>query len=94
MVPSIDDVWERLRQLQDEGFKTKLGREFSFTISGAVLRPKGKNRNIPKSHFRQVLPKLPLDGPAKIEKEIDEKVQGTSYVWAILHDPRVRQNDW
>lgn len=87
---SIDELWERLRLLQDETFETKNGRQFSFTIVGSVLRPKGRNRNIPKSDFQKVLHKVPVDGPGQIQKE----VQGPSYVWALLHHPRVRCNDW
>ncbi len=88
--PSIDQVWPRLTAHQGEAFVTKGGRPFTYTISGAIFRPSRANYNISRAEFGKALALVPFDGPGVISKI----VRGPSYVWAVLHDVRIRTQDW
>ena len=83
--PSIDDVWNRIRNREGDAFSTKTGKVFKYAVSGNVLRPDRAQQNLPKSEFAKALSLWPLDGPGKISN----LVRGSAYIWAILHDPRI-----
>jgi hypothetical protein len=87
---SLDDVWHRLTLLQGQEFRTKTGLPFTFTVSGEVFHPSRTKYNISKTEFGKALARVPLDGPGKI----NEIVRGPAYIWGVLHDNRVRKNDW
>ena len=86
---NIDTVWARIVAHQGETFETKDGLPLIYTMDGDILQ---HNRAEPrhKKEFEQVLPLLPIDGPG----EINGLVRGPSYIWAILHDKRIRLSDW
>ncbi|MEJ8568620.1 hypothetical protein [Elongatibacter sediminis] len=88
--PSIETVWARLQKLQGQYFETKTGKAFTFEISGRVLKTNRTNFNLPQSEFAKALNHVPIEGPG----EINNLVRGPSYIWAILHDPRVRRGEW
>jgi hypothetical protein len=88
--PSIEVVWSRIRALEGERFETKSGEPFSFSIKGNVLRTDRARQNLGKAQFERVLSLVPIDGPGAISN----LVRGPAYVWAVLHDSRVRQGDW
>jgi len=83
---SVDAVWHRLKALEGKMFQTKTGKPFTFTIEGAVLRPNRTDYNISKAEFQKALGLVPCNGPG----DLNTTVRGPAYVWAILHDPRVR----
>ncbi len=83
----FETVWSKIVALRGTEFHTGTRRlPFTYDVVGDVLRPTGKNRNIPKSNFESVyqMPRIPRAG------EINQTIQGASYVLAILADPRVR----
>ena len=82
--------WVRLHSLEGEEFHTKSGKPFSFTISGDVLLVSRTEYNLSKGNFAKGLEIVPFDGPSAVQ----DVVRGPSYVWAILHDVRVRQGEW
>ena len=83
----FDNLWERIKALAGEEFSTKSGRRtFTYTIEGGTLFPDHTDRAIGWGNFLKALEMEPLDGPG----EISDVVQGSSYVWAILHDKRIR----
>lgn len=88
--PSLEYVWARIKSLEGERFETKTGKEFTYTVKGEVFRVSRANQNISKQNFRKALDLVPLDGPG----EIRTLVRGSAYVWAVLHDQRIRQGDW
>jgi hypothetical protein len=88
--PSIDDVWTRLKLMEGHQFETKTGMPFTFEISGEVLHPSRTQYNVSKADFRKALRLVPFDGPGVI----NNVVRGPAYVWAVLHDKRVRRQDW
>ena len=87
----IDEVWERIEAHEGEEFVTKSGRrKFTYSIYGRALHPDHTERSIGIGNFQKTLELMPLEGPG----EISDVVQGSSYVWAILHDRRIRRSDY
>ena len=88
--PSIDAVWPRLKAVEGEQFETKTGLAFTYYISGDGLIPSRTDYRISKGDMAKALALVPLDGPGKI----NQKVRGPAYVWALLHDKRIRLDEW
>lgn len=86
----INTIWSRLRAHAGEEFETKAGKPFTYEIDGNIFRPSRTQRNIHAGNFEKALKLLPISGPG----EIRHLVQGPAYVWAVLHDRRIRKNDW
>jgi hypothetical protein len=90
MKPSIENVWAILKTLQGEAFETKTGKPFTFEIDGNYLQSSRTNFKLSKSDFSKALALCPIVGPG----EISSLVRGSAYIWAVLHDPRVKKNHW
>lgn len=88
--PSFETVWARIKALQGESFETKTGKLFTFEINGDVFRPSRTKYNISAADFRKALALVPFEGPG----EVNNLVRGPAYVWAVLHDRRVRKQEW
>jgi hypothetical protein len=88
--PSIDEVWSRIRKVAGEAFETKRGEPFTYEVSGDIFHPSRTPHNIAKTEFAKALALVPFNGPGVI----NWTVRGPSYVWAVLHDKRIRQDDW
>ena len=89
-IPPINAVWIRIKNLSGQQFLTKSGKPFTYSVSGDVLNPSRTDYNLSKSDFEKALALAPLDGPGAI----NQIVRGPAYIWAVLHDPRVRGADW
>ena len=89
-MPSIDSLWSRLKAYEGQEFETKTGKRFTYDISGDVFHPSRTTHNISKAEFRKALAVVPFDGPGVINRTI----RGPAYVWAVLHDKRIRGQDW
>jgi len=87
---SFTAIWQRIRAHQNEPFKTIKGLPFTYAVSGNVLTTDRTDFPIQSSEFEKVLDLMPVVGPG----EISNLVRGPSYVWAILHDRRIRGTDW
>jgi hypothetical protein len=85
-----DEVWHRIEALQGEPFETISGKSFTYEVTGNYLKPRGKSYTLSRFDFADVLETVPLNGPSEIKKLLP----APGYVWAILHDPRVRREDW
>ena len=90
MKPDIDAIWMRIGRHQGDNFETVTGKPFTYEVSGQVLRNSRTKYNLSRSNFEKVIKNLPIRGPG----EISDLVRGSAYVWAILHDQRIRQRDW
>ena len=90
MKPTVEAVWIRMKALEGQEFETKTGKPFSYEISGNIFRPSRTKYNITKSDFGKALGLVPLDGPGIISN----LVRGSAYIWAVLHDRRIRQGEW
>ena len=90
MIPNIDEIWKRIKTCQGETFKTIQNLEFSYEVAGDSLIPSRTEYQLSKSDVKKALERVPLKGPG----EITDDVRGPSYIWAILHDSRISNNEW
>ena len=88
--PSFAVVWDRIVGNEGQLFQTKTDLEFAYKIKGDALVPSRANQILPKSHFERAFQMVPFEGPGDITKEL----RGPAYIWAILHDLRIRQGQW
>ena len=79
-----------MKTFEGEAFRTIQNLEFTYEITGDVFVPSRTEYNISKSDVKKVLERVPLKGPG----EISNDVRGSSYLWAILHDSRISNNEW
>ena len=86
----ITEVWERVKAHESEAFETKTHLLFTYTVTRNSLTTSRSRQVIGRTDFEKVLPMVPVKGPG----EINMLVGGPAYLWAILHDPRIRGNDW
>jgi len=86
----MEAIWARLRDLEGQAFQTKKGLSFTFAICGDVMSVSRTDYNLTKRNFEKALELAPFDGPGFI----NDIIRGPAYVWAILHDTRVRRGDW
>lgn len=89
-MPNEETVWTRIKALQGQRFETKTGKEFTFDVVGNVFHPSRTEYNISRADFEKALDLVPLEGPG----QISNLVRGSAYVWAVLHDRRVRNKEW
>jgi hypothetical protein len=84
LVPDIDTVWRRIEAHAGETFRQVRGGEFTYEVEGNRLRPDRTNRALEKSQFGQALDLAPLTSTTQLQH-----LQGPSYLFAILTDPRI-----
>jgi hypothetical protein len=82
---SFKAVWKRILKYDGSIFHTIENKPFSYVVKGKVLKPVGKNREIPQNDIETAYGMLPIWGSGKV----NQIVQGASYVWGILNDPRI-----
>jgi hypothetical protein len=87
---SFEAVWRRILAHEGDEFQTTTGLPFTYEIAGEVLHPSRTRYNIAKSQIEKAFELVPFDGPGTI----NAIVRGPSYVWAILHDERIRGTSW
>ena len=87
---SFSEIWNRIEIYEGQIFRQVRGQRFTYTISGTTLKPSPTDYNIGRTEFEKAYQLVPIKGPGVITKE----VRGPSYVWAILHDSRIRRSDW
>ena len=85
----FDEVWQRICKNEREFFKTGEGRWFTYRIEEDHVLVSQTDLRIPRSDFELAFPMLPVPPP-----KLNKFVLGPAYVWAILHDDRVRIGDW
>lgn len=90
MTHDIETIWKRLKQLEGQEFRTIRGLPFTFKINKDYLVTDRTNYNLSKTDFSKALKLVLLKGPGFI----NDLVRGPSYIWAILHDNRVREENW
>ncbi len=87
---TLDEIWDRICQLEGEFLRTHQQRWFTYRVEGAEVLPSHSELRIPRADFERVVPMLPLGDVRKIAKH----VAGYPYVAAILSDPRVSRGEW
>lgn len=89
-MPEFDEIWRRIIVYQGEEFYTRTGLPFTYEISGTDFRSSRTNWPIRRRDFEIAYAHVPIDGPG----QINQMVQGPAYVWAVLHDTRIRQQNY
>lgn len=83
----FDDCWNRIVENEGEQFHTKRNLPFKYKIKSATVIPSRTDYSISKKDFETVFKLGRVKGPGIISNE----VRGPAYVWAIMHDERIRQ---
>jgi hypothetical protein len=78
-------TWQRVQQHAGEVFTTVTGKEFRYSVGAGGVQMQTTNRTLPRSDFEKALDRMPVAGPGALQD-----LQGTSYIYAILNDPRVK----
>lgn len=89
-LPSIDEVWRRIEVEAGGTFHTKTGVPLTYSVAGARLVTDRSDYPLHISDFAKALELVPIERPGMI----NTLVRGPGYIWAILHDARIRQADW
>ena len=83
-------IWQRIKARQGEEFRTKTGLPFTYDVAGnTIVVSRSPTYPFPSSQFEKALERVPVAGPNDLHD-----LRGPPYLWAILHDPRIRMNDW
>jgi len=96
----FETIWARICHFRGDGFTTKTGRPFSYSVESRALWVERDghriNQSLARSNFSQVyamVQRSPINGPGEVNKraikDAQSQVRGCSYVWAILHDRRI-----
>ncbi len=86
MMTNFEKIWRKIREHEGDIFHTKTGLRFTYSIEGDIFHPSRTDYNISKADFEWAYGMMPIkEGPGAINKY----VRGPSYVWAVLHDPRI-----
>lgn len=88
--PDVDQIWKRIVTLEGQVFHTISGRPFFYSVDGDAFIPSRTNYRLSKRNLAKALALVPFAGPGVVS----QIVRGPAYVWAVLHDPRVREMDW
>lgn len=83
---NFEVVWERIRKCEGEIFLTVTRKPFTYRIAGNAVVPEHTGFPLEKSQFQKAYNMGELKNPGQINR----KVMGPSYVFAILTDPRIR----
>jgi len=81
-------VWQRIVRMQGATFNQIRGKEFTYRVAGGHVVPSTTNRNLPRSSFQAAFERGPLTNTVALRD-----LQGPSYLFAILTDPRISSND-
>lgn len=87
-MPDFDTVWRSIVGLEGETFRLKKGQQFKYVISGNSVVPTTTNRQLKRSQFMRAFERMPVQRPAELGG-----LQGPSYLFAILTDPRISAAD-
>jgi hypothetical protein len=82
---SFDGVWARVVAAAGQEFRQVRGKAFTYSVQGNALVPSTTNRELPRTHFEKAWERFPVRGPGELQD-----LQGPSYLYAVLTDPRVR----
>ena len=89
-MPDIDEIWRRIQSHAGEAFPLYDRGEITYRVEDNKLFHSGTAPPIYRSTFEQALAQVPLANPG----QLGTSVRGPSYVYAILMDRRIRQDDW
>ena len=79
-----DEMWAHIVAHQGQTFRQVRGGEFTYEIRGNAVCPDRTNRHIHRKNFEKALERMPFENTVPLQD-----LQGPSYVFAILKDPRI-----
>ncbi len=82
-------TWARIKTHAGQEFHQKTGASFRYHIDGVYVVPDRTNQRLPRKHVEKALSRMPVDGPGQLND-----LRGPSYLYALLVDSRIRQDDW
>ena len=85
----FEQVWGRIQRHDGEVFVQIRGGEFTYIAGDGYITPDRTNQNLPRAHFEQAFELVPLENTVPVQH-----LRGPSYLFAILMDDRIRQEDW
>ena len=89
MIP-FSEVWERIAENAGKVFYTKKRLKFTYSLNEDTLITNQTKYPLTRREVMAAFRHVPLKGPG----ELTGLVHGKDYIWAILHDKRIRQQDW
>lgn len=90
--PTFSVVWGRIEAHAGQVFETKRGVKFTYYVEDGGFFPVGRNHRVDVSDVEAAYQNVPCDEPSEISQGIRE-IRGPSFVWAVMHDCRIRQKD-
>ncbi|MEI6501087.1 MAG: hypothetical protein WCP21_08675 [Armatimonadota bacterium] len=83
-------VWERIKEHQGEQFETMTGKVFTYEVEdNRFWTDRPVKYPVGVGEFEKALKRVPVDRPSDLNN-----LRAYCYIWAILHDPRIRRDDW
>lgn len=87
---SISEIWSRIEAHKGEEFRTKTGRVFTYEVEGnSFWTDRPVKYPVGVGEFEKALKRVPAKRPSDFSD-----LRAYCYIWAVLHDPRIRGNDW
>ncbi len=83
----FDVIWDNILKHEGEIFTQIRGKQFTYRISGNSIIPSTTNRTIGSGQIKKALKFVPLVDTREIQK-----LQGPSYIYAILMGCRIRDS--
>ncbi len=77
-------IWAKVQEHAGEPFTTVTGKEFRYAARKGGVEMLTTKRVLPRSAFVEAVARMPVSGPGALQD-----LQGPSYLYAILTDPRV-----
>jgi hypothetical protein len=88
--PPFDEAWRRVTEYAGAIFYTKTGYPFTYTVEDDAVKTSRTSYTLYRDQFEKAYNLAPVKGPG----EYTNLVRGPSYIWAILHDERIRRKQW
>lgn len=87
---TAEEVWQRVRALQGRQFRTIEDKPFFYEVRGNGIVPhprmgEATNRVLPRRDLEKAWKRMPVSGPGELRD-----LQGPTYLFGILSDPRVK----
>jgi len=86
---NFETVWRRIEAHAGQIFRQKRGGECTYQVRSGTVRPARTNRALSQSQFARAFEHVPLSSTVPLQQ-----LQGPSYLYAILMDDRIREQDW
>jgi hypothetical protein len=83
----MNTLWTKIEEHVGQPFRQSRGKEFTYVIRGNTLKPSTTNWNIPRKDFETAAGISQIKSVSQLQKF---GLQGPSYVYAIVTDPRIR----